>query len=174
MSYMYFREWTIILILFELLCVYQMFFSDISRFTIACSYFTNMILMVFIWLYGWRVYKKFKVRMESKIPDVKYHDEKIKKALENCENEDEKLFIISKLWLNGIITNEEYLTKYAYWKCWVCKKTRLDEFISVKVHDVSLEHGFEKEGCSLINVKYCNDEKECTEKAINKLNWINI
>lgn len=111
---------------------------------------------------------------EVEHPCLSYRDEKIKEALDTCDNEDEKAKMSSMLWATGIITSPEYLTKYAHWKCWVCKEKRADEFISVKVHDVSLEQGFEREGMSLVNVKYCNDRKDCTEMALHKLNWIKI
>jgi hypothetical protein len=52
------------------------------------------------------------------------------------------------------------------WICHICGERRPDEFISVYSKDVSLELGFKKKGLAQQNVRYCNDKKECKDKAI--------
>lgn len=98
--------------------------------------------------------------------------EQIDEALEGCDNEDNRMKIISMLLATGVINSDEYLTKYAFWKCWICGKKRPDEFIDVIVHDVSLENGCDSEGQIKINVKYCNDKPECRGGAKIKECWI--
>lgn len=58
------------------------------------------------------------------------------------------------------------------WRCMCCEQMRPDACISVKTHDVGLEHGYEHADHMKINVKYCNDNSECYEKAFSKLEWI--
>lgn len=99
-------------------------------------------------------------------------DEIIKRKFDSCKNDDERAKLASKLFTLGIITGGEYLTKYAHWKCWICREMRPDEFISVKVHDMSLEQGFDQEGISLVNVKYCNDREVCKGDAHIKELWL--
>jgi len=50
------------------------------------------------------------------------------------------------------------------WNCDICKKEREDEFISVFKHDRSEEHDL-PEGTFTENVKYCNDDLDCSAKA---------
>ena len=53
------------------------------------------------------------------------------------------------------------------WSCHICKEVRPDEFISVAVHDNSKVLGV-PEGTVQSNVRYCNDNKDCEEKAKSK------
>jgi len=111
---------------------------------------------------------------EVEKPCLSYREEEINKAFEGCESEEEKSNLSNYMLLLGSITNSEYLTKYGYSQCWICKERRSDKFISVKVHDVSLEQGFDQEGNSLINVKYCNDREVCKGDAHIKKLWVRI
>lgn len=109
---------------------------------------------------------------EVEKPCESVRKEQIDEALEGCDNEDDKMKIISMLWATGVIDSSEYLTKYAFWKCWICGEKRPDEFISVQVHDISLEQGGKNEGEIIVNVKYCNDKPACCGGAKIKECWI--
>ena len=50
------------------------------------------------------------------------------------------------------------------WTCHVCNRERSDAQISVVTTDMSAERGL-PEGTIKQNVKYCNDDADCTEKA---------
>jgi len=52
------------------------------------------------------------------------------------------------------------------WKCSICGQARLDKYISVYTHDISLRYGFEK-NTARANIRYCNDNKDCEQKAKN-------
>lgn len=56
-----------------------------------------------------------------------------------------------------------------YWKCHICKKSRPDAQISVHKIDIG-EYFCQTPGQSWWNVKYCNDNIECTQKA-KSLTW---
>lgn len=70
MSNKFFKKWTAIIIVWILFCIFQMFFSNISRFTIACAYFTNATLMIFIWLHGWEAYKLNKAKVKKPVKNT--------------------------------------------------------------------------------------------------------
>ena len=50
------------------------------------------------------------------------------------------------------------------WTCQICKAKRPDAFIDVYKTDISEESGLPK-GTMQQNVKYCNDNSDCIEKA---------
>ena len=50
------------------------------------------------------------------------------------------------------------------WKCHICGDERPDNMISVHTTDLSEERGLPA-GTMKQNVRYCNDNAECTEKA---------
>ena len=50
------------------------------------------------------------------------------------------------------------------WTCHICGKSRPDESISVYRTDLSAEHNLPPETMGH-NVRYCNDNPDCTEKA---------
>jgi len=52
------------------------------------------------------------------------------------------------------------------WECHICGKVREDRFISVYSKDISLELGFKEKGHVQQNVRYCNDKKDCKNKAV--------
>ena len=54
------------------------------------------------------------------------------------------------------------------WTCHICEEIRPDEKISVAVHDTGIDCGFEA-GIMTSNVRYCNDNSDCEEKA--KSDW---
>lgn len=47
------------------------------------------------------------------------------------------------------------------WQCHICRQMRPDEQISVHTHQVNMDNGFKV----TVNVRYCNDNPDCTEKA---------
>ena len=53
------------------------------------------------------------------------------------------------------------------WTCHICDKKRPDKFISVAVHDNSEILGVPT-GTVKSNVRYCNDNPDCEEKAKSK------
>ncbi len=53
------------------------------------------------------------------------------------------------------------------WTCHICGKERPDEKISVAVHDSSDLYNA-KEGTVTSNVRYCNDNQDCEDKAKSK------
>ena len=53
------------------------------------------------------------------------------------------------------------------WKCHVCGEVRPDVFISVCAKDMSKEYGLPT-GTFKQNVRYCNDNAECAQKALTK------
>jgi len=59
---------------------------------------------------------------------------------------------------------------FDYWFCSVCGKKRLDKDISVAVHDYSPSHKLPN-GTLKRNVKYCNDNLDCKEKAEDIAKW---
>lgn len=50
------------------------------------------------------------------------------------------------------------------WTCHICGQERPDEQISVHKRDVSKEYGLPA-GTMKENVRYCNDNPDCTRKA---------
>ncbi len=50
------------------------------------------------------------------------------------------------------------------WKCHICGKVRPDSCISVFNKDTSAEHGLPV-GTMKQNVRYCNDNSECSKLA---------
>lgn len=110
---------------------------------------------------------------EVEKPCDSVRQEQINEALEKCENENQRATASSALFVEGLISAEEYMFKYASWDCWVCNKKRPDKFISVIVHDISLEKLCDQEGKIKVNVKYCNDNITCIESAKIKDMWIN-
>jgi hypothetical protein len=99
-------------------------------------------------------------------------EDEINEALENCKTEDDKARVASMLWISNAISAEEYMKKYSYLDCWVCLRKRHDQFISVIVHDISLEKGCDSVGQIMVNVKYCNDDTMCRDQAKVKSFWV--
>jgi len=93
-------------------------------------------------------------------------EEQIEERLNGCENEDEQRKLESIFSTMGLITPKEYLLKYGSYICMICGKKRLNKFISVIAHD-------RPDGTSQINVKFCNDNSLCIDKAHVSENWIN-
>ena len=50
------------------------------------------------------------------------------------------------------------------WSCHICQAERPDAAISVLKTDISKQHGL-PEGTMGQNVRYCNDNEDCIEKA---------
>ncbi len=50
------------------------------------------------------------------------------------------------------------------WTCHICSKERDDEFISVFVHDCSIDYELPM-STFISNVRYCNDNEDCKRKA---------
>jgi len=50
------------------------------------------------------------------------------------------------------------------WKCHICGEERPDNKISVVTYPLKNLEGAER------NLRYCNDKKECIDKAFNKAN----
>ena len=50
------------------------------------------------------------------------------------------------------------------WTCEICGETRPDQFISVFITDISVDHGL-KPGIMFQNIKYCNDRPACSDAA---------
>jgi hypothetical protein len=51
------------------------------------------------------------------------------------------------------------------WTCHICKRERPDAMISVFKTDISAEIGLSGGSVLEQNVRYCNDNPDCTEKA---------
>lgn len=82
-----------------------------------------------------------------------------------------------ELWREMLVKHElkndiKSLMDEMEWRCMACEKMRPDKFISVKTHDLSRFHKCEPETFKL-NVKYCNDNLECTAIAEAPEIWIN-
>ena len=52
------------------------------------------------------------------------------------------------------------------WQCAICDKMREDEFISVRRFDVSGQWAMNP-GAAIENVKYCNDDSDCTAQSLS-------
>jgi len=53
------------------------------------------------------------------------------------------------------------------WICHICGKRRPDRYISVRVSDISEEHGLPI-GTMKQNVRYCNDKVSCIQGSLTK------
>lgn len=53
------------------------------------------------------------------------------------------------------------------WTCYICGRERPDARISVFKIDLRFDYGL-PEGAMQQNIRYCNDNPDCTEKAEKK------
>lgn len=56
------------------------------------------------------------------------------------------------------------MAQIMYWKCHICGRERSDIKISVLTTDISKKHDLPP-GTMKENVRYCNDDADCIEKA---------
>jgi hypothetical protein len=91
MSYKFFKQWTLLIIGLVLFFIYQMFFGNLTRFTVACSYFINATLMFFIWLNGWENFKQTRVLEKEIRANLVILNELMQTRIKfhtHCEKED--------------------------------------------------------------------------------------